>query len=131
MAASWLLEQGHGVYIPFGHSPDLDLVAEIDGRLVKVQVKSCRRRFNERWQVQLCTRGGNQSWNGTVKLMDSSRCDYLFVAVQDGRRWFIPSDAFDGGTAISLGGPKYAMYEVEPGSPMPGSTPHPAASRIA
>jgi PD-(D/E)XK endonuclease len=119
MAAAWLLEQGHGVYIPFGHSPDVDLVAEIDGRLVRVQVKSCRRRFHKRWQVQLCTRGGNQSWNGTVKLMDSSRCDYLFVAVADGRRWFIPSVAIGGGTAINLGGPKYAEYEVEPGPRMP------------
>ena len=119
MAAAWLLEQGHGVYIPFGHSPDVDLVAEIDDRLVRVQVKSCRRRFRERWQVQLCTRGGNQSWNGTVKLMDASRCDYLFVAVADGRRWFFPSHAIGGGTAINLGGPKYAEFEVDPGPPMP------------
>jgi len=119
MAAAWLLEQGYDVYIPFGHSPDVDLVAEIDGRLVRIQVKSSRFRQNNRWCVAVCTRGGNQSWNGIVKRMDRSRCDFLFVAVADGRRWFIPAAAIGGGTAINLGGPKYAQYEVDPGPPMP------------
>jgi hypothetical protein len=67
----------------------------------------------------VCTRGGNQSWNRIVKRMDPSRCDYLFVTVADGRRWLIPADAVGGGTAIDLGGPKYAQYEVDPDPPMP------------
>ena len=119
MAAAWLLEQGYDVYIPFGHSPDVDLVAEIEGRLVRVQVKSCRFRQNGRWCVAVCTRGGNQSWNRIVKRMDPSRCDYLFVAVADGRRWLIPSSAIGGGTSIQLGGPKYADYEVDQRPAMP------------
>ena len=119
MAAAWLLEQGHDVYVPFGHSPDVDLVAEIEGNLVRIQVKSCRFRQNGRWATSVCTRGGNQSWNRIVKRMDPSRCDYLFVAVADGRRWFIPADCLGGGQGILLGGPKYAQYEVEPGPPMP------------
>jgi hypothetical protein len=86
---------------------------------MRIQVKSCRFRQNGRWAVAVCTRGGNQSWNGIVKRMDASRCDYLFVAVADGRRWFIPADAIGGGTAIRLGGPRYARYEVEPGPAMP------------
>jgi hypothetical protein len=53
-------------------------------------------------------RGGNQSWTGIVKRMDASRCDYLFVHVGDGRRWFIPSERVEGTTSICLGGPKYA-----------------------
>jgi hypothetical protein len=54
------------------------------------------------------TRGGNQSWNRIVKLLDPSRCDHLFVLVGDGRRWFIPAERMEGGTALQLGGPKYA-----------------------
>ena len=119
MAAAWLLEQGYDVYIPFGHSPDVDLVAEIDGRLVRIQVKTSRFRQNGRWCVAVCTRGGNQSWNRVVKRMDPSRCDFLLVVVADGRRWLIPSASIGGGTAINLGGPRYAQYEVEPGPPMP------------
>jgi hypothetical protein len=47
--------------------------------------------------------------------MDASRCDYLFVLVGDGRRWFIPSDRIGGGSGILLGGPKYAEFDVDRG----------------
>jgi hypothetical protein len=70
-----------------------------------------------RWEVTLCTRGGNQSWNGVVKVLDPTRCDYLFVHVGDGRRWFIPAPALGGKSKISLGGPKYSEFEVESGRP--------------
>ena len=66
----------------------------------------------------LCTRGGNQSWNGVAKYFGADRCDVLFVLVGDGRRWFIPSDAVEGRAGICLGGPKYAEFEVERGWPI-------------
>lgn len=93
-------------------------MAEIDGTLVRVQVKTSRARQKDRWVVALRTRGGNRSWNGIIKRMDAGRCDYLLVHVADGRRWFIPSHAVDGSTAICLGGPKYAQYEVDRGPPL-------------
>jgi len=77
------------------------------------------------------TSGGNQSWNRVVKLLDTSRFDYLFVLVGDGRRWFIPSDRVEGSTALRLGGPKYAEFEVERGEPIPGCTVELSASTIA
>ena len=70
----------------------------------------------------LCTRGGNQSWSGTTKYFDAGRCDYLFVHTGDGRRWFMPSNVVEGRSGISLGGPKYAEYEIERGAPLPGQT---------
>jgi hypothetical protein len=66
----------------------------------------------------MATRGGNQSWSRLVTRFSSERCDWLFVLVADGRRWFIPADAVEGGSALLLGGPKYAAYEVEPGRPL-------------
>jgi Holliday junction resolvase-like predicted endonuclease len=75
-AAVWLLESGARVFVPFGHSPDTDLVAEIDGRLVRVQVKTSTYRIrNGRYAVALATEGGNQSWSGLVKRFSASRCD--------------------------------------------------------
>lgn len=104
--------------MPFGHSPDADLVAEMDGHLVRLQVKTSTVRIkNGRYHVTLATRGGNQSWSGVVKCFSASRCDYLFVLVSDGRQWFIPSDVVDGGTGIVVGGPKYAAFEVDRGRP--------------
>jgi PD-(D/E)XK endonuclease len=118
-AMQWLVGLGAKLALPVGHSPDWDLIAELDGRLLRVQVKTTRRRQGGRWSVMVCTRGGNQSWTGIAKYFDVSRCDYLFVHVADGRRWFIPSKAIEGRTAIALGGPKYAEFEVEAGAQFP------------
>ena len=117
-AIEWMVNQGMPVYFPIGHSPDVDLVTYLDGRFVGVQVKTTKRTLpGGRWQPMLCTKGGNQSWGGTSKLFDASRCDYLFVLVSSGRRWFIPSDRIEGQTAIVVGGPKYSEYEISPGTP--------------
>ena len=86
-----------------------------------MQVKTTTRYRERRWEVMTCTRGGNRSWNGTVKWFSPSRCDRLFVLVGDGRRWYIPADAVDGRSGLALGGPKYAEFEVEPGRPLPSS----------
>ena len=112
-AAAWLLQQGYPVAYPFGHSPDCDLWTEIDRALYRVQVKTSTVLRKDRWEVSLRTSGGNQSWNRIVKLMDASRCDYLFVLVGDGRQWFMPSRDIGGGHSILLGGPKYASFEVD------------------
>ncbi len=114
----WLGSRGLPVYLPVGHSPDCDLVTEIDGRLAGVQVKTSTFQRNGRFEVELTTHGGNRSWSGVVKRFSRDRCDWLFVLVGDGRCWFIPSDAVDGTRKIALGGPKYAAYEVEPGRPL-------------
>jgi Holliday junction resolvase-like predicted endonuclease len=115
-AMEWLASKGAQIYVPVGHSPDVDLIAGVDGTSLRVEVKTSNcRSATGRWNVSLSTRGGNQSWNGTTKLFDRTRCEFLFVHVGDGRRWFIPSAAIDGRTTLVLGGPKYAQYEVEPG----------------
>jgi bifunctional DNA-binding transcriptional regulator/antitoxin component of YhaV-PrlF toxin-antitoxin module len=62
--------------------------------------------------IQLATAGGNQSWSGTVKKFDPDTVDYLFVLVEDGRMWFIPSHEIEGRRCIHLGGPKYSEFGV-------------------
>ncbi len=115
----WLVGQGATVFIPVGHSPDVDLIANFEGDLARVQVKTCTRWTGRRWDVMLCTRGGNRSWQGLVKRLDPKTCDGLFVHVGDGRRWYIPTPSLGGGSCVRLGGPKYAEFEVEPGDPLP------------
>lgn len=127
----WFASQGAIVCFPIGHSPDWDFIAELEGRLIRVQAKTRTAFRKRRWDVTVCTRGGNQSWSGMVKRFDARSCDYLFVVVGDGRRWCIPSDALGGDTHIALGGPKYAEYEVQPGRPLPARTTTEAASTIA
>jgi hypothetical protein len=122
-AINWLTGAGALVCMPMFHSPDYDLIADFGERPLRVQVKTSTSWHKKRFIVALCTRGGNQSWNGVVKRLDSTRCDQLFVHVGDGRRWFIPASALGGGSSIVLGGPKYAEYEVEPAEPLPQRLP--------
>ena len=117
-AITWLLERELPVFLPIGHSPDIDLITVIDNRVVQVQVKTSTQHHGGRWDICVCTRGGNRSWNGVVKTLNPDRYDRLFVLVADGRRWFIPSHAVAGGSHIRLGGPKYEEYEIEPGQPL-------------
>ena len=123
----WLVSQGARVYIPVFHSPDVDLVAEFDECPLRVQVKtSTVRNRRGRWEVTISTRGGNQSWNGLVKYLDPARCEFLFVLVADGRRWFIPTTALECRSGLTLGGPKYSEFEIASGRPLvkdPGTTP--------
>jgi hypothetical protein len=118
-AAEWLVAQGWDVYLPLGHSENCDLVAFIDGRYQGIQVKTSQYFAHDRWQISVCTRGGNRSWSGIVKRFSPERCDWLFVHVGDGRRWFIPAAVVGGGSAILIGGPKYATYEIEAGRALP------------
>jgi hypothetical protein len=120
-AIEWLTCMGAVVCLPAGHSPDFDLVAQLDRRLIRVQVKTStlRRptpRGDERWNVAIATSGGNRSWSGVAKRFDPERVDYLFVLVGDGRRWFIPAFAVEGARSLALGGRKYSQFEVERGT---------------
>jgi hypothetical protein len=90
--------------------------------LYRVQVKTSTFQRHGRWEVAICTRGGNQSWSGLTKHFDDSRCDLLFVHVGDGRRWLIPASSVEGRNAIKLGGPKYAQFEIHAGDPLPTRT---------
>ena len=82
---SWLVQAGYGIWIPFGHSPDCDLIAERDHKLLRIQVKTTTAFRKGRWEVAICTRGGNQIWNGIVKKFEPIRFDYHFVVAGDWR----------------------------------------------
>jgi hypothetical protein len=115
----WLTRAGALVSKPLFECSDYDLIADFfDGRVLRVQVKTSTVFRKSRFEVALCTRGGNQSWNRLVKRLDATRCHALFAHVGDGRRWLIPATELGGGSLILLGGPKYAAYEVEPGAPL-------------
>jgi len=117
-AVAWLMGRGWLGGMPIGNNPDYDVIADIDGGLLKVQVKTTRYFAHDRWSVALCTGGGNQSWNRIVKRFSPDRYDFLYAHTACGRRWFVPSERIDGGNAILLGGPKYAAFEVDAGPPL-------------
>lgn len=122
-AMEWLARMGGLIWLPVGHSPDVDLVVEFDGRLIRVQVKTSTQRVARpngevRWNVAIATNGGNRSWDGLTKRFDRSVVDYLIILVGDGRRWFIPAAVIEGERQVTLGGTKYSEFEIEPGGPL-------------
>ena len=120
-AIEWFSRLGATIFIPFGHSPDVDLVVELEDRLLRIQAKTSTQ-FTQtpdghpRWVVSLKTCGGNQSWTGVAKEIDPARVDLLFVLTGDGRRWLIPSDCLEARTSIRLGGAKHSEHEIDPAS---------------
>jgi hypothetical protein len=121
-AMEWLASKGALVWIPLGHSPDVDLMAELGSQLMRIQMKTSTLLRptpdgQDRWDVSIATNGGNRSWGGTTKKFNPEHVDYLFALVGDGRRWFIPSSAVEARRAVKLGGVKYSEFEVERGTP--------------
>lgn len=117
----WLGSKGATVWAPFNHSPHVDLMAEWDDELIKVQVKTStfrtiKKSGDERWHIAIATNGGNRSWTGLTKKFEPAQVDYLFVLVGDGRRWFIPAGLVEAARSLSLGGRKYSEFEVERGT---------------
>jgi PD-(D/E)XK endonuclease len=112
-AIQWLTSVGATVSFPL-HSPDYDLVADFNCRLLRVQIKTSRYTdaSNSHYAVQLATSGGNQSWTGLVREFDPGRCDFLFILTADGRCWFIPSSEVEGRRSLQVGGVKYSEFEV-------------------
>ena len=76
-AMLWFGERG-SVFLPLFHCRDFDLIADWGEGLARVQVKTSTMFRKGRWEVSVCTSGGNQSWNGVIKRLDPSCYDYLF-----------------------------------------------------
>lgn len=122
-AIEWFSRLGANVMLPFGASPDYDIVADLEGRLLRIQVKTSTQFAKTpdghiRRVVSLKTCGGNQSWSGVSKQIDPALVDFLFILTGDGRRWLIPSDCLEARTSARLGGKKYSEFEIDPGSPI-------------
>jgi hypothetical protein len=101
----WLLSQvGTSVFVPFGRSPDTDLVAEMDERLVRAQVKTSTVHIrNGRYQVTLATRRQPELERARQALRFHA-LRLLFVLVSGGRQWWIPATVVEGTTSVIVEG---------------------------
>jgi hypothetical protein len=112
LAIAWLTTKGYTVCIPLTDSQDYDLVAEIDGKLSKIQVKTTSHKPKDKnaYVLNLRVCGGNRSGQ-TIKHFNSTLVDYVFALTEEGTRYFIPSSEINNGSTINLG-EKYSSYIV-------------------
>lgn len=60
-AIEWLTWKGATVFVPIGHSPDVNLVADFGTGPIRVEVRTAGTLSDGRWRVMIATLGGNQS----------------------------------------------------------------------
>lgn len=99
------------VSVPLNDTQKYDLVAEIEGKLSRVQVKTSRNKTaSGAYQVLLRHCGVSQGKNVCTPF-DRSGCDYVFVYAADDKMYLIPSERIFNSNAINVG-EKYKEYEV-------------------
>lgn len=85
LAILYYTSLGFIVSKPLNHSSNYDLIADDGNKLIRVECKSSRHKKNKKsYEVLLVTCGGNQSFNGVVKRIDSSKVDEIFISDGDG-----------------------------------------------
>jgi hypothetical protein len=88
-AIAYFSSKAMTVSVPMNDCQDYDLVVDFADKLCKVQVKTTRyKKKSGHYEVMLKSKGGTSGQKyGSVK--DGS-CDYLFVAVENGKNYLIP-----------------------------------------
>lgn len=111
-AIAYYSRLGWTVSIPITDSQDYDLLVEnTDNNILKVQVKTSRYLTEGgTYQVSLKTCGGNKSGQ-TIKTMDKNYIDLVFVLVDDGSCYSIPTEKIESSGSMNLGD-KYSEFKV-------------------
>lgn len=111
-AIAYYSKLGWTVSIPITDSQDYDLLIEnTDNNILKVQVKTSRYLTEGgTYQISLKTCGGNKSGQ-TIKKMDKNYIDLVFVLVDDGSCYSIPTERIESSGSMNLGD-KYSEFKV-------------------
>jgi hypothetical protein len=104
---------GYTISIPLTDSQDYDLIVDTGMDLFKVQVKTSNQ-YSECGIpiVAIKTSGGNRSGQGKIKTFDQNSSDLLFILLNNGDCYSIPTKNITSKTTINLG-EKYLPYRVE------------------
>ena len=99
------------VCIPLNDTQKYDLVADFNGGLQRISVKTSRFEGRHGGYEVLLKNCGGSSGKSKVRYFDNSTCDYIFVLTGDDKLYLIPSSGIESKNSIVIGN-KYAEYEV-------------------
>lgn len=103
---------GYVVSKPLYENSPYDLIVDDSGNIYRIQVKTTKNVTPYgNFRVELRTKGGNSSWNGVVKTVNSESCDSLYIYCEDGTEYLIPVHLISGQVTVTLGD-KYDEYKV-------------------
>jgi len=111
-AMSFFVENGYKVYLPWGVNPDVDLVAENQDGLIRIQVKYAGSYgVNGKCVAALRVMGGNQSFHTAKKYSDDA-FDYLFIYTAKDEQYLIPWRELVNRSSVNIEAPKYLSYKI-------------------
>lgn len=103
-AIYYFSKSGHTVSLSLTDSQEYDLIVDIDGRLLRTQVKTTSYKSEYGvYSVSLTVKGGNRSGTGKIKKLDKSKVDAIFVLTDENEAYFIPTSEFPGNSSVNLG----------------------------
>ena len=88
-AIAKLTELGYNISIPITDSQDYDLIADLEGVLLKVQVKTTSYKDKKSGYYMVALR--TKTYNKLKSFIDSD-CDLLFVLTESGQMYLIPKN---------------------------------------
>lgn len=99
------------VALPLNDTQKYDLIADFNGGLQRVQVKTSRyTRNNTSYEVMLKNCGGT-SKGSKIRPFDNTACDYVFVLTGNNKMYLIPTAEIIATNTITVGN-KYSEFEV-------------------
>ena len=99
------------IAIPLNDTQSYDLIADFNGSLQRISVKTSRYTENgTSYSVQLRNTGGESKTR--KKAFDNTGCDYLFIYTADDNLYLIPSKDITVVNSITVG-IKYTEYQVK------------------
>ena len=110
-AIDYFTSQGITTCIPLNDTQKYDLVADFNGGLQRISIKTSRFEGRHGGYEVLLKNCGGSSGKSKVRYFDSSTCDYIFILTGDDKLYLIPSSKIESKTSIVVGN-KYAEFEV-------------------
>ena len=100
------------VALPLNDTQKYDLIADFNGKLQRVQVKTSRysRNGGVSYEVLLKNCGGT-SKGSKIRPFDNTTCDYVFVVLGNDKMYLIPAEEITAKNTIAVGN-RYSDYEV-------------------
>ena len=113
-AIEYFTSHGITVALPLNDTQKYDLIADFNGGLQRVSVKTSRHSTTEGRSYEVLLKNcGGISKGSKIRLFDNSTCDYLFIATGADKFYLIPANQISAKNSITVG-VKYTEYEVYP-----------------
>ena len=111
-AIEYFTSQGIPVSIPLNDTQKYDLIADFNGGLQRISIKTSRYTQNGlSFEVALKNSGGS-SGKSVIRNFDNTSCDYVFIYTADESLYLIPSKEITASNSIKVGN-KYTEFKVK------------------